>query len=54
MNKYFSYILIILFLSSCKKEGCTDVLALNYDSKETRLIMSSCEYYTVTEYNIDQ
>ena len=53
MNKYFFYFLIILFLSSCKKEGCTDVLALNYDSK-ANIDNGSCEYYTVTEYNIDQ
>ena len=53
MNKYFFYFLIILFLSSCKKEGCTDVLALNYDS-EASINNGSCEYYNVTQYNIDQ
>lgn len=45
--KNISLILLTLFLvfgiSSCKKEGCTDVDALNYDSKADKND-NSCKY----------
>ena len=40
---------IALGLTSCKKEGCTDMTAKNYDA-EAEKDDESCEYYTNTEF----
>ena len=45
---------VILGLASCKKEGCTDINANNYDS-EAANDDASCIYdsYTITDVNVD-
>lgn len=45
------FFLIIIFFSSCKKEGCTDEFALNYN-REAEINNGSCEYHTATPYTI--
>ena len=49
-------LLLIIFsfslLISCKKEGCTDPIAINYNS-EVDINNGSCEYYNVTPYTIE-
>ncbi len=40
---FFIFILLSLFLFSCKREGCTDPIALNYDSKANYKVYS-CKY----------
>lgn len=45
MKKQLTFILSILILGSCGKEGCTDPLATNYDSNAKK-DDNSCEYCT--------
>ena len=47
LNKYISYIFIVVFaLTACKKRGCTDYEALNYDP-EAKQDDNSCYYFWV-------
>lgn len=49
MNKLLYVGISVLFIaSSCKKEGCTDETALNYDAKAKK-DDNSCEYAVVTD-----
>ena len=50
MKNCFFFIIIILF-SSCKKEGCTDEFATNYNP-EAEINNGSCEYHTTTPFTI--
>ena len=45
------FFIIIIFFSSCQKEGCTDEFALNYNP-EAEINNGTCEYYTTTPYTI--
>ncbi len=46
----FGFILIYLTLSGCAREGCTDSLALNWDSKADKSNQEMCEFSSVTFY----
>ncbi len=52
MKKICLLLTAIILISSCKKEGCTDELALNYDSG-AEINNGTCEYYIATEYIIN-
>lgn len=45
------FFLMIIFFSSCQKEGCTDEFALNYNP-EAEINNGTCEYHTTTPYTI--
>ena len=53
--KKLSLLLILssIFIVSCKKEGCTDVDAINYDS-DVNTNDGSCEYQTDVSFWFDQ
>ena len=51
MIKKGIFVCITLLLFSCKKEGCTDEFALNYNP-EAEINNGSCEYHTTTPYTI--
>lgn len=44
-NSFFSLSLILITLASCQKRGCTDPVAINYDSS-AKQEDNSCEYQT--------
>jgi hypothetical protein len=48
--KYILVLLVFLSFISCKKEGCTDPLALNYDEK-AKEDNGSCEYKDVIVFS---
>ena len=48
---FFSFILL-LAVYSCKKEGCTDPAAINYDD-EAKKDDGSCEYDTIIQFEFD-
>jgi len=51
MIKKGIFIFCTLLLFSCKKEGCTDFSALNYNP-EAQINNGSCQYNNITPYNI--
>ena len=53
-KKYISLLVIItIFSSSCKRKGCTDSLAINYEEK-AKEDDGSCEYlHGCTDKNAD-
>ena len=51
MKQLICYLLATILLLSCKKEGCTDDNALNYNP-EAEVNNGSCQYYDVTPYTI--
>ena len=51
MIKKSIFICVTLLLFSCKKEGCTDDNALNYNP-DAQINNGSCQYFTATPYNI--
>ena len=52
MNQWIYLILVIVLFSSCKKEGCTDPLAINYDP-DSEINNGSCNYFETTPYVIE-
>ena len=51
--KKFAYLLLgTVLLFSCKKEGCTDPIATNYNP-EADINNGSCDYYNITPYTIE-
>ena len=52
MNQWIYLILGIVLFSSCKKEGCTDPLAINYDP-DSEINNGSCNYFETTPYVIE-
>jgi len=46
MKLFFGLILVMIALTSCKKSGCTDYDALNYDT-EAKVDDNSCYYYWI-------
>ena len=52
MNQWIYLILVIVLFSSCKKEGCTDPLAINYDP-DSEINNGSCNYFETTAYVIE-
>jgi cytochrome c peroxidase len=51
MKQLICYLLATILLLSCKKEGCTDDNALNYNP-EAEVNNGSCQYYDITPYTI--
>ena len=52
--KKWNYIIITIIISllfSCKKEGCTDPNAINYDP-EVHINNGTCDYFSATPYQI--
>ena len=53
MKKLLSVgVLMALALASCKKEGCTDPIAINYNP-DADINNGSCNYYNITPYTIE-
>ena len=52
MNQWIYLIIGIILFSSCKKEGCTDPLAINYDP-DSEINNGSCNYFETTPYVIE-
>ncbi len=48
ITRYLTLILILLIISSCKKDGCIDNNAINYDSSANK-DDESCRYYSSVE-----
>tara|TARA_Y100000746_G_C15435265_1_gene420356 strand:+ start:397 stop:1470 length:1074 start_codon:yes stop_codon:yes gene_type:complete len=48
----FALLLITSLFYSCKKEGCTDPLALNYNP-DAEINNGSCDYFNTTPYEIE-
>ena len=52
MKKIIYSIILVICITSCKKEGCTDEIAINYNS-EAQINNGSCQYHTTTPYIIN-
>ena len=52
LNKILAPILFLLVITSCKKAGCDDEIAKNYDENVTKND-GSCKYYTKEEFIIN-
>ncbi|MBK9193145.1 MAG: hypothetical protein IPM77_17510 [Crocinitomicaceae bacterium] len=50
-SRFFILFVLILFVSSCHRKGCTDPLALNYEEKAKK-DDGSCEYPPLTTTTI--
>ena len=51
MKRLICFLLSTILLFSCKKEGCIDPIALNYNP-DVHINNGSCEYITTTPYHI--
>ncbi len=51
LKKYLKFLFILLIMVSCRKEGCTDPLATNYNDKANHE-NGSCEYDTIKNYEL--
>ncbi|MBT6699263.1 MAG: cytochrome-c peroxidase, partial [Flavobacteriales bacterium] len=51
MKRLICFLLATILLFSCKKEGCIDPIALNYNP-DAHINNGSCEYITATPYHI--
>ena len=51
LRKYLTLTLILLVIISCRKKGCTDPFAINYDEK-ANYDNGLCEYDSVNSYDL--
>ena len=51
MKRLICFLLSTILLFSCKKEGCIDPIALNYNP-DAHINNGSCEYITTTPYHV--
>ena len=51
MKRWVFILLTSILLFSCKKEGCIDPIALNYNP-DVHINNGSCNYFTTTPYDI--